>query len=303
MAGQDPYRPFENDRLPWRVGSSEEGRPFLLPPRDGELEFRQPAILVFVAARDATGCCAANYERFVFRDKKVVELTKQAFVAVRVDRAALGKEELEAWGLKAAQPALLVTDCEGQVAARWDACTSASTVYPALLQVLRRSRTKLKVGEAQKKALEEVAELVATGAYREARHRLQRLLRDKDGPLAGRRRVELELQALTARGQALFAEAQGLEEPLERYARLIVLREEFWHDTALVGDLKAAVKALEEGEQTKGPVREWQAGQALAAAKAQLEKGKTSQGREALRQLQRDFPGTAAAAEATELLR
>lgn len=238
----------------------------------------------------------------MFRDKKVVDLTKEAFAAVRIDRSGLSQEQLEAWKLQRGRPALLVTDGEGLVAARWDACTSAAVVHPALLEVLKRSRAKARIGEEQRQAFAEVAELVARGAYREARHRLQRVLRPKDGPLGGKRRAERELEDLTARGRALFAEARALPSVTERYARLVGLREEFLLDEALIGELRAAIKALEEGPDTAGPVREWRAAQALEAARALLEQGKTSRGREALRQVQRDFTGTAAADQAGELL-
>lgn len=302
ISGQDPYTPFENDRVTWSGGSSETGRTFVVPPPEADVEVRRPAILLFVSGQDGASCCAANYERFVFKDKKVVELAKEQFATVRADRGGLSEDELKAWKLTRAKPALILTDSEGLIAARWDACTSASVVHAAMVQVLKRSRVKARHAEEQKKAFPEIEALLEQASFREARKRLERIAREKDGPAGGRRRAELALAALTEKAKKLVAQAEEIEETVPRYARLLVLQEEFWHDEAVIGAIKVRVKALQDGPDTAGPVREYRAMKAFEAAKAIVDKGKTGAGREALRQVQRDFPETEAARLAAEAL-
>jgi hypothetical protein len=82
---------MENDRLPWRAdfggataGSSDPGISVI----GTELKMPRAGLLLLVGAGDGMDCCAANFERAVFRDRDVVELAKSRFVSYRADRTS-----------------------------------------------------------------------------------------------------------------------------------------------------------------------------------------------------------------------
>jgi hypothetical protein len=301
MTGQPPYTPFENDKVEWLPPDSETAAPALAPRAEEELAQRRPTLVLFLAGRDGSSCCAANYERFVFRDRRVLELAQQ-FVTVRTDRSSLQPDELKRWGLTPERPAIVVSDGDGIVRARFDACTNSKDVADALEVVLKASAQKVRVGEQLAAAFAELDELLAKRAWRAAGTALRKLIRTtRNGPVAGVPRAERMLAALGRTGDELFAAALAQPAPEERYRQLMELRHEFW-DFDVVERIRLEITGLVEGEATRGPVREYQARCLLEEGEAKLAKGERGVGRALLLKVGREFPGTQAAARAQELL-
>lgn len=264
------------------------------------LDQRSPGLLLFLAGGDSQSCCAKNYERFIFRDKKVLDLAKR-FTTVRVDRSGLSQEDLNRWELKREKPAILLLDGDGLVRARFDACTSASDVAEAMVAVLKAAAAKAKVAQDMTEAFAEVDELMKAKAWREAGVALRKLARLKGGPVAGVPRAERLLAAIARTGEEELTAALALPTCEARYTRLLELRHIFW-DFPAVERIRLELTALVEGEATKDAIREHQARTLLEEGLATIAKGQRQLGRSILLKVGRDFPGTKAAARAQELL-
>lgn len=300
MAGQDPYRPFENDKVTWIAPESEGAQGVAGARPSDDLAQKTPGLFLFLSGQDTTSCCAANYERFVFRDRRVLDLSR-SFVTMRIDRTGAPEELLQRLGVRREKPAIVLTDGDGLVRARFDACTSAKDVVEAMQVTLRAAALKARVAERARELFKEAAVALERDGFRDAGVVLRKILRLEDTPFAALPRAERELAAIAARGETELASARALEDLTVRYDRLLHLRHEFW-DFAVVDPIKADVVELEEGETTKQLIFEHRAATLLAQAEALLEAKDTAKGRGLLRKVRRDFEGTQAAARAATLL-
>ncbi|MDC3379260.1 hypothetical protein OAX78_03155 [Planctomycetota bacterium] len=299
VVGQDPYSPFENDRLQWQTDSSEGGAAVLAERSSDVIALRQPAIVLFLAGQDSANCCAANYERIVFRDRQVLRLARE-FAQLRVDRTYVDDQTLARFEVTPQAPALLLLDNEGVVRGRFERCTNAAQVKDLMVLVLRASRAKARVAEDMNEQFERVAELDA-GAYRETQKQLRRVLRWREGPERGIARANRMLADLEASAAQDLDVALNLETVADRYRELLHLRHELWNFEQLIPRVRTAVTDLEENEATCEAVRECQAQVALEAALEALET-RRSRGRALLIKVQRDFPDTEAARQAAAAL-
>ena len=75
------------------VSSSEVSGPVLAANPGENLEPRKPSILLFLSGQDGGNCCASNYERFVFRDQKVVKRADGGVIYVTASGACGGYEK------------------------------------------------------------------------------------------------------------------------------------------------------------------------------------------------------------------
>lgn len=256
---------------------------------------------MFLAASDAGSCCAANYERFVFRDQKVLGLSGQ-FVTVRINRASAKADMLERFAVKKDRPALLVVDSEGVTSARFDLCTNAADVFKAMGACLKTSRKKVKVSIQMQGQFDDVKALVAQQSYRAAGSLLKKIRRLKGGPAAGARRVDRLWGEIEATGRELYTEAKDMPVPTESYDLLLVVRHEFWFFDAVAADARARITELESGEETAPVIKNHNGLKLVAEAEAWIAKGKAGKGRGILRKVRREFEGTEAAAKAAKLL-
>ncbi|MGE0712097.1 MAG: hypothetical protein AB7N76_31935 [Planctomycetota bacterium] len=295
MVGLPPYKPFENDRVKWVPPKSEVGGPVLAPRAKEDFSFRQPAMLVFLGHGDGASCCAANYERIVFMDQKVVELTKTV-LTLRIDRGATEPKVLERYEVKKDRPAILVLDCEGEVHARFDFCTNARDVLKALLSCLKASKTKVSLAKKVQKLLDEAQDELKKPDCRRGAQLLRRVLGVKGAPSAGAERATRILGELEQEGAKLIAEALALERPTARYDRLLFLRHELWDFDALVGRIRPVLKQLEEGEQTKELIWDHKGQLRIDEALALIAKGgkDVGVGRSMLHKVRTEYAGSAA---------
>lgn len=229
---------------------SETGKPVLEARIAEAFSFRQPAALVFLSASDAASCCAANYERIVFMDRQVLKLTKP-ILTLRLDRAATEKETLERYGVDPKKPAIVITDCEGEVVSRFDTCVNAREVAAAMTLALKASKQKISLAKKVQKLLEEASEELAAARIHEASLLLRKVLNTKGAPAAGGERATRVLGELAAEGQRRYEAAEALESLTGRYDRLLELRHDFVLYDELIKPVRVAIVALEEGEETK----------------------------------------------------
>jgi hypothetical protein len=275
--------------------------PVLAPKGPEDLTPRKPAIMVFLSGSDGDNCCAANYERFVFRDQKVVKLAQQQFAVLRLDRKGTPKEVLERFKIDVSRPSLLVVDAHSQTYARWDTCANASDVYRAMMLCLKWSAKRVRVAAKQETMFLDAEKLLQQESYRAAGMLLNKIKRTRGGPQAAILRADRMLGEIAAVGRERYEHAMGLASATQRYDELLHLRHEFWF-FEVIDDAKRAVVALEDGAETGPVIHNHNGLKLLAEAKALIEAGKDAKGRTILRKVRKDFAGTQAASEAESLL-
>lgn len=233
--GQPPYAPGENDRLPWldvtaleRVLKREEGN-------------QRPMLLLVLTGSHAEDCCAANFERAVFRDQKVVELARN-FDCYRLMTSA-GSDVYKRYDLSdPKKPALIALDAEGGLIHRQQLCVNP----PAYLRVLRSAfKLNAKRVELHEKMLAEQRDIRASIDEQHFGTALRAI--DK---LLGRR--EFLLGSVAAQIERDRADVERLGQ--ERLARASQLREERSLLAAyeLYRSIQAEFKLLDELSTTAG---------------------------------------------------
>lgn len=300
MAGQPPYKPFENDRLKWVNPNSETGKPILVVQGPEDFSLRRPAVLVFLASTDGGSCCAANYERIVFRDRKVVKLAKR-FVTMRLNRASTDKKVLKRFKIKKKRPALIVTDNEGVIRARFDLCTNSRDVLKAMVKTLKASKRKAKVARKVLRQFDDVKKALAQPSYRKAGQLLRKIRRVKGGPRAGEVRADRMLRELAAEGARQFANVLKLSDVTQQFDTLLILRHEFW-DFPVVKKIRPRIRSLEEDEKTRDVIHDHKGNTVVEEALVLIKKGNRGAGRTLLYKVVREYKGTKAAKRAKTLL-
>lgn len=302
MAGQPPYKPFENDKLKWKAPRSETSGLVLAERVNEDLSPRKPALLLFLASEDTGSCCAANYERFIFRDRKVLKLSSAEFVTVRLNRATTDAKVLERFKVTRKRPALIVTDSEGLIATRFDLCTSSSDVLKAMLRCLKTSKKKSKVALQMQERFDDVKTFLSQESYRAAGSLLKKILRTKAGPQAGAVRATRIWKEIEATGRTLHGEANDSPSLTARYDLLLSLRHEFWFFDALAKDVRSQITSLERSEETRTVIHAHNGLKLVAEAEVLIGKGRVAPGRTILRKVRREYAGTEAANKANGLL-
>lgn len=130
MPGQNPYQPFENDRLNWLTADKEAAAPAI-----SRLGGTKPSLILFIGSGDKDHCCARAFERAVFKDQTVVTFAKDNFITVRLDRESDIAKQFE---IK--RPSLVILDSEGEEVARFIDCTEPRWVVPIFEECTKRSK-------------------------------------------------------------------------------------------------------------------------------------------------------------------
>lgn len=233
-------------------------------------------------------------------DRKVIKLTKP-LLTLRLDRAATEKETLERYGVDPKRPAIVITDCEGVVVARFDTCANARDVSAAMVLALKVSKQKRSLAQKVQKLLQDATEELAQQRIHEATLLLRKVQNTKGAPAAGGERAARVLSELAAEGARRFEAAQAQAALTQRYDRLIELRHDFVLYEELIKPVRAAIVALEEGEATKQEVFVHQGMLEIDRAVALLER-EGARARSILRDVRYKWKGTAAAERAQRLL-
>jgi len=266
----------------------------------------QPAplsILVLIGAGDAKNCCAANYERTVFKDRTVVGLASQHFVTLRLDRDQAGSDLHQRLGLRTGAPALVVLDAAGGVAARWQECVNARDVVRVMRSVLKVSKKQAKAAADMTRRFAGVEAHLDAERWLEASRELSRLQDLRYAPERGKAQATQMLEALARTGRERMLEAQADPELASRYDSLLTLRRGLLLIPGLIEDLRAAVGEIEADEANAEVVGRVRGQRLLDEARQLLENGSRNMGRGLLRKVRRDYAGTPAAEQAAELLK
>ena len=173
--------------------------------------------MLAVDGRFDKDCCAANFERTLFRDQKCVELANQ-FRCVRISVAVTSEDGkpvdlLAQYDLKPNKPAILLLDAESGLLHKQQFCANppdyAKVMKNALAlnkaRVSKRSKLQLSYGTA--------VQHLERGEYRKAYKKLRKLESQKEYLMGGLRlQVEKGLGRVEQAAQGELAEAAQLEQ-------------------------------------------------------------------------------------------
>lgn len=300
MSGRDPYKPFENTKVKWIAPKGEVGAPILSARVAEEFTFRRPAALVFLGNADASNCCAANYERIVFMDKNVLKLTK-TLLTLRIDRATVDAKTLKRYGVAKDKPAIVITDCEGEVVERFTTCMNARVVTKAMIKAVKVSKKKRTLAKKVQGLLAKSKKLLAEPKIHEATLVLRKVLNVKGGPAAGVERASRVIKELAAEGQRRFEEAKEVKEPTRRFDHFYDLRHDFVLYDSLIKPVRAELVKLESGKKTKDLIHVHKGmRQIKLALSVRAKDGKRA--RTILREVRFKWKGTEAAERAQRVL-
>jgi hypothetical protein len=293
-AVQKPYVPFENDRVSWLEPQSEAAAPAV--SRKGGTK---PSLLLFLSHEDGEKCMARNFERSVFRDAAVVNLAKDAFLCVRIDRTSSLCEPFALNG-----PELIIQDGEGDEIARFIECTDSAFVFEIMKEAIARCRETAKKGAEHAPRLARVEKLMSDGQTRDAsaivakakkEPRLSKFLREKVANLE---------QGLCDLAAPRLAEASAKDAAGDTPTAWKLYREvrDDFEGTTPSQQAKDALVALGKVPEKRAKLREAQAQDDLDAARALVEKGSRGQATLELRRIAGVYADTPVAEEAKKLL-
>jgi hypothetical protein len=292
--GQDVYKPFENNKLPWLAGNNETAASAL--SRQGG---QKPSLILFLSSSDSNKCMARNYERVVFRDQSVVDFAKANFVCVRLERLGPQAKPFNVNG-----PELIVQDSEGTEVARFIECTTPSLVMDLLKECVTRQKEVAEKSKEWAPKLAKADEAFTKGNIRDAASivakahketKLSRFLRDKAENLE---------KALEDKALAILADARTKDQAGDTAAAYSLYRTVKNDYAGLPSSTaaKTAMTSMEKDPAKKEKLREARAEDALDAARELAAQGKKPEAMSQLRTITLDFGGTKAAADAKQLL-
>ena len=163
---------MENDRLDWLNAL------FAHPesPDAAKYDATKPRVVVLVSSADSKSCCAANFERTVFRSQKVVADAKKHFVPVRIDRSTYDGRALYAkFKLDSKKPAMLLLDEEGRFVAKTQLCCNPKEWHKSMTGTLGLVRAKAKYRPIATKKVARVREMIKEGQYASALRSIDKL--------------------------------------------------------------------------------------------------------------------------------
>lgn len=171
----------------------------------------------------AKDCCAANFERVVFRDAAIVEFSKK-FKCVR--NLELSDELKKRWALDAKKPAILLFDAEGGLLHKVQECQNPKPYLRALSAAYKLNSTRMKLKDRYLALRKKARESIVKGKYDKALKTLESMLNRRE-VLAGSvlTMVQSDRQELEAIGRKLFAQANELREDQELIKAYDLFRE------------------------------------------------------------------------------
>lgn len=215
---QEPYRPGENNRLSW-VDPGVEGPS--LAPGSAEAPREKPRLVLIYSGDMAKDCCAANFERSVFRYRPVV----QAAAGFECFKIVYGGETgiFEGIELEAAKPAIVLIDGEGALLHKQQRCVDPKAYLATLRQALEIHERRNAKRESYTARRLEAREKAAGEEYRKALQILDGILaKQVEVARSVLKAVEADRAALVKTGKASLEEAAKLrkEGEIEEAKRL-----------------------------------------------------------------------------------
>jgi hypothetical protein len=257
IGGQDPYKPFENNKIDWLNPDSETAAPAMSRQGGGS----KPALFLFIGYGDAEHCCARTFERAVFRDQDVVAFVRENFLSIRLDRSGEVAKKL---GIN--NPSLVMLDCEGEEVCRFVDCSEASLVLTLLKETVTRSNElRARTATWQPQVLR-AESLTNEGKTREAATIMVKALRLDHVTKILKEKIAQVAKSLDDKAEERMAAAKAkeAEDAIAAWRLYREVRDDFWGLPAWTR-AKAAIVAIEKNPANKD---------ALKAAREAEAKGK-----------------------------
>ena len=102
----------------------------------------RPILVLYYKPTMAKDCCAANFERVVFRDKVIVELASK-FKCVRTTE--MSEQKIKQYGLDLKKPAIFLFDAEGGLLHKVQKCQNPRSYHRAMTSAYKLNSTRMKL--------------------------------------------------------------------------------------------------------------------------------------------------------------
>ncbi len=237
-AGQAPYAPGENDRLPWLALSVDDA----IKQEEGTI---RPILVLYYKSDMAKDCCAANFERIVFKDRSVVEFAKK-FKCVRTTEMSEGK--IKQYGLDTKKPAIFLFDAEGGLLHKVQVCQNPRTYFRAMTSAFKLNDTRMKLKKKYLALRKKARENMGSEKYGVALRSIESMLKKRD-LLAGSvlSMIQSDRKEIVSIGQQWLSDAdkkRGDEELLEAYEMYKKIKKEFARLDSLGKDAERCAKQV-----------------------------------------------------------
>lgn len=207
VAGQPPYVPGESVLLPWRKDAT------LFDALHREQGAVQPILIFLYSSSMADDCCAANFERAVFRTEDTVKAFSQ-WACYKVEMSTVtDSKDLEPFQLRSDKPALLLLDAEGGLLHKQQLCVDPAKFLRVIESAKRLSDLRFRLKDRHLAKRREAQERIEAGEYDQALRLLDDLLGEKD-KLSGQvlTLVEADRSQLAATARGKLDEAERLRQ-------------------------------------------------------------------------------------------
>ncbi len=207
VAGAAPFVPGESSLLPWRKNATLHDA---LHREQGAI---QPVLIYLYSSSMSGDCCAANFERALFRSENAVDQF-QGWACYKIEVSTVQNvDELAGYELRKDKPALLLLDAEGGLLHKQQLCVDPNKFLRVIKSAKRLSDLRFRMKDRYLAKRSQAQEQIEAGSYDQALRILDDLLDDRE-KLSGKVLTLVEGDRLeiatTARGK--LAEASRLRE-------------------------------------------------------------------------------------------
>lgn len=242
-SGQSPYVPGENDRLTWanatnlsRILNREEGN-------------TRPLLVLVYSSSHAEDCCAANFERTVFRYDRVVSMAK-SFDCMKYQTS--GNSPLyRKFGLNKKKPAILLLDAEGGLIHKQQECADPKKYSKVVKSALGLNQKRIDLRQKYLAKRQEIRDMIEGREFKKALRSIEKTLKKKNYLMGDvQNMIEADQAEIAEVGQSLFDQAVELRSK-KQYQEALGLFKEIKKEFAKLGTLsKEASKRAKEVSKT-----------------------------------------------------
>ncbi len=193
---------------------------------------KRPVLVLLYSSGLAKDCCAANFERAVFRYKPMVDFATRNFTCYKYTTLGYGSfNALKRLNLDKKKPAILLLDAEGGVLHKQQYCIDPKKFLRIAKSAARLNAQRVKLKKKYMAMRREARASLETGEYSKALRTLDRMLKKRD-QLSGHvlLLVEDDRAQLEVIGNDLFEKAnqlRGQEQLLDAYRLYKEVQDEF----------------------------------------------------------------------------
>ncbi|HIA28049.1 MAG TPA: hypothetical protein EYN79_08040 [Planctomycetes bacterium] len=205
--GASPYNPGENEILEWIRGGTLG---HALQREEGSM---RPVLIYLYRSDMNENCCAANFERALFRYQPTVRAFAR-FACYKIEsRTVKEKGLLEQFDLRSDKPALLLLDAEGGLLHKQQLCVDPKKFLRVISSSVRLSDLRVRLKSSQLAQRTKAQKLVDEDRFNDALRIYERLGR-KPEALGGHveRLVTNDLNEIEEIAHNLLAEAGQMHE-------------------------------------------------------------------------------------------